>query len=57
MSLNTANIVADVVRSIVQQVKGVLKDHLVEREKVPPFSTKQTSYNYNEMVIHSGYQS
>ena len=31
MSLNTANIVADVVRSIIKQGKGVLKDHLVER--------------------------
>ena len=54
--MSTANIVAEVVRNIVDQGKGVLKDHFMEREKVPPFSSRQTSSNYNEMVIHGGYQ-
>jgi hypothetical protein len=54
--MNAANAVAHVVQAIIQQGKEALKDKKVAREKVPPFSNRQSSANYEEIVIHAGFQ-
>lgn len=44
--MSTANIVAEVVRHIIKQGKDALHDQFINKEKVPPFTSKQSSSNY-----------
>lgn len=54
--MNTASVVADVMRHIIKQGKDAIHDQFIKREKVPSFANKSSSSNYQEIVIHGGYQ-